>query len=137
MTDAAPIPCDRIGCGPNHGGDCPPRAGVVLSTGYGVAIVDDDDPPPARRPLRTPEQNEILGAFVDMLAGPTGDGAIKREAGVKPLWKIDGSHEAAAYRHLERWKGGEQVDADSGCHPLIHAAWRLLAVAYREMHADG
>jgi FMN phosphatase YigB (HAD superfamily) len=94
-----------------------------------------DEQPPARRPLRTPEQNEILGAFVDMLAGPTGDGAVKREAGVKPLWKVDDSHEAAAFRHVERWRGGEQADADSGCHPLIHAAWRLLAVAYREMHA--
>lgn len=88
------------------------------------------------RPLRTAEQNEILGTFLDLLAGPTGDGASKREAGLKPLWKVDGSHYAAAIRHLERWEAGERVDVESGCHPLQHVAWRLLAVAWQQIHGE-
>ena len=87
--------------------------------------------------MRNPEQNEILGAFVDMLTGPTGDGGNKRARGEKPLWKVDGSHYAAAHRHIERYEGGEHADADSGCHPLVHAAWRLLAVAYQDLAAHG
>ena len=85
--------------------------------------------------MRSPEQNEILGTFLDLLAGPTGDGAGKRAAGLKPLWKVDGSHAAAAERHWIRWQEGERVDGDSGCHPLQHVAWRLLALAYQEIHA--
>ena len=85
--------------------------------------------------MRTAEQNEILGTFLDLLSGPTGDGARKREAGLKPLWKVDPSHRAAAWRHLYRWVDGERIDADSGCHPLQHAAWRLLAIAYQEIEA--
>jgi hypothetical protein len=85
---------------------------------------------------RNPEQNEILGAFLDLLAGPTGDGGTKRAAGEKPLWKVDQSHTAAAFRHIGYWAAGEKVDKDSGCHPLAHAAWRLLAVAYQETEAD-
>lgn len=84
-----------------------------------------------------PEQHEILGAFNDILAGPTGDGGNKRAAGTKPLWKVDTSHAGAAWRHYNRWIEGERVDAESGCHPLAHAAWRLLAIAYQEMRQDG
>lgn len=79
-----------------------------------------------------PEQHEILGAFLDLLAGPTGDGGNKRAAGTKPLWKVDNSHFAAAERHWDRYRDGERIDKDSGCHPLAHAAWRLLAVAYQD-----
>lgn len=81
---------------------------------------------------RTAEQNEILGTFLDMLAGPTGDGAAKRGRGEKVSWKIDESHWDAAMRHIDRWWEGEREDKDSGVHPLIHAAWRFLAVAWHE-----
>lgn len=89
----------------------------------------------SKAPTRNAEQNEILGAFVNLLEGPTGDGGVKRAAGIKPNWKDDDSHEAAAYRHISYWQNGEMVDKDSGCHPLAHAAWRLLAVAYQETQA--
>jgi hypothetical protein len=87
--------------------------------------------------VRTAEQNEILGTFLDMLSGPTGDGGTKRSAGTKPSWKVDGSHAAAAFRHVGYWLAGERKDKDSGVHPLIHAAWRLLAVAWQEDNAAG
>lgn len=84
--------------------------------------------------MKGPEQHEILGAFADMLAGPTGDGANKRARGEKPHWKVDTSHLGRGIAHLDRYLAGERVDVDSGCHPLIHAAWRFLAVAYQDMH---
>lgn len=87
--------------------------------------------------MRTGEQNEILGTFVDMLAGPTGDGGNKRARGEKPSWKVDKTHLRKGLGHLNRYLGGEKVDADSGCHPLVHVAWRLLAVAYQDMAAEG
>jgi len=87
--------------------------------------------------MRTAEQNEVLGTFLTLLEGPTGDGGAKRGRGEKPSWKVDPSHRDAALRHIGRWWNGEQQDADSGCHPLVHAAWRLLAVAYQEVDAAG
>lgn len=90
--------------------------------------------PPRARPLRTDEQNEVLGIFMDLLAGPTGDGAAKRARGEKPSWKIDPSHPAKALKHLGY---EERYDAESGCHKNVHAAWRLLAEAYQDMVADG
>lgn len=74
---------------------------------------------------------------MDLLAVPTGDGGNKRAAGLKPLWKDDDTHADAAVRHWTRWRDGERVDPDSGCHPLVHTAWRCLAVAYQEMMEDG
>ncbi len=87
--------------------------------------------------MRTADQNEILGTFLSLLEGPTGDGGVKRAAGLKPSWKVDTSHYRAANSHWCRWADGERVDADSGCHPLVHVAWRLLAVAWQEMRDDG
>lgn len=78
------------------------------------------------------EVDELLAEFTAILKGPTGDGKAKRDRGTKPLWKDDPSHAGAALRHLGRWHDGETEDADSGCHPLAHAAWRLLAVAWQE-----
>jgi len=78
------------------------------------------------------EQAEVLGLFMDMLKGPTGDGAVKRERGDKPCWKIDTTHEAAIFSHLNKWKHGEKHDATSGAHPLVHLAWRALAIAWQE-----
>jgi hypothetical protein len=88
-------------------------------------------------PLRTNEQNEVLGIFMQLLAGPTGDGGNKRAAGTKVSWKIDPSHKAKFLGHLVRWLCGEKFDKDSGWHPLQHVAWRCLAIAYQEMAAAG
>jgi len=78
------------------------------------------------------EQEDVLARFMAELRRPTGDGAAKRQAGSKPPWYRDDSHEAAIFSHLTRWKRGELVDPDSGAHPLVHVAWRCLAIACRE-----
>ena len=84
----------------------------------------------------TAEQYEILGTFYELLRAATVDGAKKRAAGLKPSWKIDASHEAAIFSHLNKWKHGEKVDPDSGAHPLVHLAWRALAIAWQETHGE-
>lgn len=80
----------------------------------------------------TPEQQEVLQAFADMLATVSRDGGKKRAAGLKPSWKIDTSHEAALFSHLNKWKHGEKLDDHSWQHPLVHLAWRALAIAWQE-----
>jgi hypothetical protein len=80
----------------------------------------------------TPEQAEVLREFGMMLAGTSRDGGRKRAAGLKPSWKVDTSHEAAIFSHLNKWKHGEKVDPESGQHPLVHLAWRALAIAWQE-----
>lgn len=82
----------------------------------------------------TPEQEGIHAEFLAMLAKATGDGARKRARGEKPHWQKDPSHEGAVFSHIAKWKKGEKVDPDSGAHPLIHAAWRCLAIAWQETH---
>ena len=74
----------------------------------------------------------VLRTFADMLALATGDGSVKRQAGIKPPWWNDDTHEAAIYSHLSKWKHGETKDPDSGAHPLVHLAWRALAIAWQE-----
>lgn len=78
------------------------------------------------------EQDELLDIFREMLAVVTKDGGKKRSVNEKPSWKIDGSHEAAIFSHLSKWKHGEIEDKDSGAHPLVHLAWRALAIAWQE-----
>jgi hypothetical protein len=78
------------------------------------------------------EREDVLRRFAEELAKATGDGSKKRQAGEKPPWYEDLSHEAAIFSHLRRWKIGELEDPDSGAHPLVHAAWRCLAIACRE-----
>lgn len=78
------------------------------------------------------EREDVLGRFRDELAKATGDGSAKRQACTKPPWYVDTSHEAAIFSHLAKWKRGELVDDGSGAHPLVHAAWRCLAIACRE-----
>lgn len=78
------------------------------------------------------EVDDILARFMEELKKPTADGKKKRSGGNKPPWYEDDSHEAALFSHLRKWKAGELVDPDSGAHPLVHAAWRLLAIACQE-----
>lgn len=78
------------------------------------------------------EQEDVLARFLVELGKATGDGAVKRRKNEKPPWYIDSSHEAAVFSHLMKWKKGELVDTDSGAHPLVHAAWRCLAIACKE-----
>lgn len=80
------------------------------------------------------ERESVLRTYHDMLATVTGDGSRKRQAGEKPPWWRDGSHEGAIFSHLTKWKRGEKVDKDSGAHPLVHLAWRALAIAYQETY---
>lgn len=82
------------------------------------------------------EQQEVLHVFLGMLKKATSDGGIKRASGLKPHWREDPEHEAALFSHLAKWKRGELVDVDSGAHPLIHLAWRALAIAAQETPGD-
>jgi hypothetical protein len=78
------------------------------------------------------EQQMLMQVFTDMLWLATGDGATKRSAGLKQPWWRDTEHEAAIFSHLSKWKHGELADNHSGAHPLVHLAWRCLAIAYQE-----
>ena len=80
------------------------------------------------------EQDVVLDVFATLLKGPTRDGGRKRADNVKPPWWRDESHEAALFSHLNHWKHKELADRDSGVHPLIHLAWRALALAYQETY---
>lgn len=84
----------------------------------------------------TPEGDVILGVFNDMLAAVVADGQRKRTTGIKPHWTVDPEHEAGLWSHINRWKHGELSDPDSGTHPLVHAAFRCLAIAHQEMHRE-
>ena len=78
------------------------------------------------------EQDALIDAFVALLKQVTRDGGRKRAAGLKPPWWKDKDHEKAIFSHLNKWKHGERTDKDSGAHPLVHLAWRALAIAYQE-----
>jgi hypothetical protein len=78
------------------------------------------------------EREDVLCRFLTELEKATGDGSKKRQTGEKPPWHKDLTHEAAILSHLTKWKRGEMKDPDSGAHPLVHAAWRCLAIACRE-----
>lgn len=78
------------------------------------------------------EREDIIERFTAELRKATGDGSKKRQAGEKPPWYEDDSHEAAIFSHITKWKKGETTDPDSGAHSLVHGAWRMLAVACRE-----
>lgn len=78
------------------------------------------------------ERETVLAVFYWLLSDATGDGSKKRQRGEKQPWYEDQSHEAAIFSHLSKWKHGEREDPDSGAHPLVHLAWRALALAYQE-----
>ena len=82
------------------------------------------------------EQDVVMRAFVGMLQEVTKDGGKKRARGEKPPWWRDGKHEAAIWSHINRWKHGEKMDLDSKAHPLIHCAWRCLAIAWQETYGQ-
>lgn len=82
------------------------------------------------------EQDVLLHEFHKLLREVTKDGGRKRARGEKPPWWKDGAHEAAMFSHLNKWKHGERTDKDSGAHPLVHLAWRALAIAYQETHGQ-
>jgi len=117
--------------------------GIRLEAGAEVrgkihSVGSDLQPDPLREPYHvvleapTPEQAEVLREFGRMLAATSRDGGRKRAAGLKPSWKVDPSHEAAIFSHLNKWKHGERRDPESGQHPLVHMAWRALAIAWQE-----
>ena len=80
------------------------------------------------------EQEVILQIFKNMLQEVTKDGGKKRAAGLKAPWWMDDQHEAGMFSHLGKWKQKVLVDKDSGAHPLVHLAWRALALAYQETY---
>ena len=80
------------------------------------------------------EQDRVITTFTKMLREVTKDGGKKRAAGTKPPWYLDKSHEAAIFSHLDHWKHGIRIDPDSGAHPLVHLAWRALAIAHQETY---
>lgn len=80
------------------------------------------------------EREQVQKVFAHMLLAATGDGSVKRQAGLKPPWWRDPDHEAAIYSHLNKWKHGELQDDVSGAHPLVHLAWRALGIAYQETY---
>ncbi len=75
------------------------------------------------------EQEDVLARFMEELRKPTGDGAHKRSRNEKPPWYVDDSHMGAVFSHLTKYFRGETIDPDSGAHCLVHAGWRLLAIA--------
>jgi hypothetical protein len=81
------------------------------------------------------EQDEIIAIFSEMLREVTRDGGRKRASGAKKCWKED-EHRKAIFSHLGKWAVGELVDECSGVHPLVHTAWRCLAVAWQEMNHE-
>lgn len=78
------------------------------------------------------EREMVLAVFYCMLSDVTGDGSEKRQAGEKPPWYEDDSHMAAVWSHFRKDEQGKLIDPDSKAHPKVHAAWRLLAEAYRD-----
>ena len=97
-----------------------------------AAVTEYTVPVPDTTKYDDREQVVLLDVFFDMLAQVTTDGGKKRARGDKKPWWRDAEHEAAIFSHLNKWKHGETQDPDSGSHPLVHLAWRALAIAYQE-----
>lgn len=91
---------------------------------------------PYNEPYDPTEQLTLSLVFSHLLRSATGDGGKKRARGEKPPWWRDPVHEAAIWSHINKWKHGEKRDKDSNVHPLVHAAWRCLAIAYIETYGE-
>jgi len=109
---------------------------TVTHTGYTVALPDTGSRTDGGVVVSydATEQDVLLRVFSNLLFLVTKDGGKKREAGTKPPWWKDQSHMAAVWSHFAKHERGELVDEDSGAHPFVHAAWRLLAIAYQETY---
>ena len=88
--------------------------------------------PVADPPYDETEQAQIARIFADMLKMATGDGGNKRRAGLKVPWWKDPEHLWKIFSHFRRYFQGKLADPDSGAHPLVHVAWRCLAIAYQD-----
>jgi hypothetical protein len=82
------------------------------------------------------EQDVLMHVFCEMLWAATRDGGKKREAGTKVPWWKDTTHMAAVWSHFRKRAQSKFEDSNSGAHPYVHAAWRLLAIAYQETHGQ-
>lgn len=80
---------------------------------------------------REHEADEIIAEFARLLRPVLADGATKREPHTWQQTTV-GTHVLKIARHWDRWVRGERHDADSGAHPLVHVAFRALAIAWRE-----
>lgn len=78
------------------------------------------------------ERQDVLKRFNVELAKVTQDGSNKRQKGLKKAWWQDTTHFDRAMSHIDKYVNDELIDKDSGQHPLVHAAWRLLAIACSE-----
>lgn len=79
------------------------------------------------------EADEILAEFARLLRPVLADGATKRRPHAWQTATV-GTHALAAERHWARWVAGQRTDPDSGAHPLVHVAFRALAIAWQETH---
>lgn len=84
----------------------------------------------------TNEQAQALGWFMYLLTEPTLDGGSKLVRGEKVPWQQDRTHLEALFSHLNKYMHGEKKDPDSGSHPMVHLAWRALAVAWQETFGE-
>jgi hypothetical protein len=80
------------------------------------------------------EQDILMHVFCEMLWMATRDGGKNRAAGLKRPWWCDETHMAGVWSHFKKHAQGQLVDENSGAHPYVHAAWRLLAIAYQETY---
>lgn len=110
------------------------RSSAIADTMHAVRQAEDRAAEAPTAPVYNPrEQDVVLETFVAMMRAATKDGGRKRAAGEKPPWYTD-THEKQVFSHLAKWKKGEMRDPDSGAHPLVHLAWRALAIAYQETY---
>jgi hypothetical protein len=106
--------------------------GYYADTGY---LDDGDGSDVPKSEYDDSEQDVLMHVFCEMLWAATRDGGKKREAGTKVPWWRDESHMAAVWSHFRKRELG-QMDENSGAHPYVHAAWRLLAEAYQETYGQ-
>lgn len=80
---------------------------------------------------REHEADEILAEFARLFRPVLADGARKRRPHAWQTATV-GTNVLGIARHWDRWVRGERHDPDSGAHPLVHVAFRALAIAWQE-----